>query len=202
RVGLRRVERRAGDVWRHVVGGRSLRRLVPAVAAGAFHQPAVCATEACPMIETRYFEDLQIGQKFSSAPRVIDEAAIKTFAAEFDPQPFHLDEDQARHSPFAGLAASGWHTAALTMRLCLASDFRPAGGILGTGGELIWSKPVRPGDALHVEIEIIEARPSRSQPSWSKRWSAAGWRSATSTICALIADWAPALTADRPAGSA
>ena len=116
------------------------------------------------MIETRYFEDLQIGQKFSSAPRVIDEAAIKTFAAEFDPQPFHLDEDQARHSPFAGLAASGWHTAALTMRLCLASDFRSAGGILGTGGELIWSKPVRPGDALHVVIEIIEARPSRSRP--------------------------------------
>ena len=116
------------------------------------------------MIETRYFEDLQIGQKFSSAPRVIDEAAIKTFAAEFDPQPFHLDETAATQSFFAGLAASGWHTAALSMRLCLSSDFRPAGGILGTGGELIWSKPVRPGDALHVEIEIIEARPSRSRP--------------------------------------
>ena len=81
----------------------------------------------------------------------------------FEDQPFHLD-DKARHSVFAGLAASGWHTAALSMRLCLASDFRPAGGILGTGGELIWSKPVRPGDALRVEIEIIETRPSRSRP--------------------------------------
>ena len=116
------------------------------------------------MIGIRYFEDLRVGQTFASEPRIIDAAAIKGFAAEFDPQPFHLDEDQARHSPFAGLAASGWHTAALSMRLCLASDFRPAGGILGTGGELIWSKPVRPGDALRVEIEVIETRPSRSRP--------------------------------------
>jgi len=116
------------------------------------------------MTELRYFEDLQVGRRFASAPRVVDAAAIKSFAAEFDPQSFHLDEDQARHSVFDGLAASGWHTAALSMRLCLASDFRPAGGILGTGGELIWSKPVRPGDALRVEIEIIETRPSRSRP--------------------------------------
>jgi acyl dehydratase len=116
------------------------------------------------MTELRYFEDLQIGQKFASEPRIIEAEAIKAFAVEFDPQPFHLDEDKARHSPFEGLAASGWHTAALSMRLCLASDFRPAGGILGTGGELIWSKPVRPGDALRVEIEVIETRPSRSRP--------------------------------------
>jgi acyl dehydratase len=115
------------------------------------------------MTELRYFEDLQVGQRFASEPRIVDAAAIKSFAAEFDPQPFHLDEDQARHSVFAGLAASGWHTAALSMQLCLASDFRPAGGILGTGGELIWSKPVRPGDALRVEIEVIETRPSRSR---------------------------------------
>ena len=116
------------------------------------------------MTELRYFEDLQVGQRFASEPRIVDAAAIKSFAAEFDPQPFHLDEDQARHSVFAGLAASGWHTAALSMQLCLASDFRPAGGILGTGGELIWSNPVRPGDALRVEIEVIETRPSRSRP--------------------------------------
>ena len=116
------------------------------------------------MTELRYFEDLQVGQRFASEPRIVDAAAIKSFAAEFDPQPFHLDEDQARHSVFAGLAASGWHTAALSMQLCLASDFRPAGGILGTGGELIWSKPVRPGDALRVEVEVIETRPSRSRP--------------------------------------
>jgi acyl dehydratase len=112
----------------------------------------------------RYFEDLAVGQKFVSQPRVVDAAAIKAFAAQFDPQPFHLDEEAARHSPFGGLAASGWHSAALAMRLCLASDFRPAGGILGTGGELIWSKPVRPGDALRVEIAVIETRQSRSRP--------------------------------------
>jgi acyl dehydratase len=116
------------------------------------------------MTDFRYFEDLRVGQKFTSTSLRVDTEAIKGFAEQFDPQPFHLDEDQARHSVFAGLAASGWHTAALSMRLCLASDFRPAGGILGTGGELIWSKPVRPGDALRVEIEIIETRPSRSRP--------------------------------------
>ena len=115
------------------------------------------------MTKLRYFEDLQIGQKFASPSLRIDTEAIKSFAAEFDPQPFHLD-DKARHSVFAGLAASGWHTAAVSMRLCLSSDFRPAGSILGTGGELIWSKPVRPGDALRVEIEVIETRPSRSRP--------------------------------------
>jgi acyl dehydratase len=116
------------------------------------------------MTGIRYFEDLGVGQKFASPTLRVDSGAIKGFAEQFDPQPFHLDEGKARHSVFAGLAASGWHTAALSMRLCLASDFRPAGGILGTGGELIWSKPVRPGDALHVEIEIIETRPSRSRP--------------------------------------
>ncbi len=79
------------------------------------------------MTELRYFEDLRVGQRFASEPRIVDAAAIKSFAAEFDPQPFHLDEDQARHSVFAGLAASGWHTAALSMQLCLVSDFRPAG---------------------------------------------------------------------------
>ena len=112
----------------------------------------------------RYLEDFAVGQTFGSGRLRVEKERIKTFAAEFDPQPFHLDEDQARHSVFAGLAASGWHTAALSMQLCLASDFRPAGGILGTGGELIWSKPVRPGDALRVEIEVIETRPSRSRP--------------------------------------
>ena len=116
------------------------------------------------MTGIRYFEDLQVGQKFASPTLRVDSEAIKGFAEQFDPQPFHLDEGKARHSVFAGLAASGWHTAALSMRLCLASDFRPAGGILGTGGELIWSKPVRPGDALRVEIEVIETRPSHSRP--------------------------------------
>jgi acyl dehydratase len=116
-------------------------------------------------VSVRYFEDLAIGQKFGSEPRPVEAAEIKAFAAQFDPQPFHLDEDAARGSLFGGLAASGWHTAAMTMRLCLSSDLRPAGGIIGGGGELTWSKPVRPGDTLHVEIEVVETRTSRSRPT-------------------------------------
>src|SRR5437868_3026194 len=112
----------------------------------------------------RYFEDLIVGQKFTSPTLRVDEAAIKAFVAEFDPQPFHLDDTAARATLFDGLAASGWHTAALTMRLCVASDFRPAGGILGIGGELTWLKPVRPGDELRVECEVLEMRSSRSRP--------------------------------------
>jgi acyl dehydratase len=116
-------------------------------------------------LSVRYFEDLSAGQKFlSPAPLRVDAAAIVTFAAEFDPQPFHLDEAAARHSIFKGLAASGWHTAAMTMRLVVASDFRPAGGIIGVGGELNWLKPVRPGDELSIEVEIVEMRTSRSRP--------------------------------------
>jgi len=115
-------------------------------------------------VTVRYFEDLAVGQKFGSPALPIDADAITAFAAAFDPQPFHLDDEAARHTMFAGLAASGWHTAAFSMRLCLASDFRPAGGILGIGGELSWLKPVRPGDALRVEIEVIETRASRSRP--------------------------------------
>jgi acyl dehydratase len=115
-------------------------------------------------VNKRYFEDLAVGQKFASPTLTVDADAITAFAAQFDPQPFHLDDEAARETIFEGLAASGWHTAALTMRLCVASDFRPAGGILGIGGELNWLKPVRPGDVLHVEIEIIETRVSRSRP--------------------------------------
>jgi acyl dehydratase len=115
-------------------------------------------------VKQRYFEDFAAGQKFTSPTLRVDASAITAFAAEFDPQPFHLDDAAARQTIFAGLAASGWHTAAMTMRLCVASDFRPAGGILGVGGELTWLKPVRPGDELHVEIEVVETRASRSRP--------------------------------------
>ena len=115
-------------------------------------------------MSARFFEDLAVGQKFHSPTLSLDPRAITAFAAEFDPQPFHLDDEAARRTMFGGLAASGWHTAALTMRLCVASDFRPAGGIVGIGGELSWLKPVRPGDELRVEIEVIEVRQSRSRP--------------------------------------
>lgn len=111
-----------------------------------------------------YFEDLAVGQKFRSATLRVEEAAIVAFAREFDPQPFHLEDAAARDSIFGGLAASGWHTAAMTMRLCVASEFRPAGGIVGVGGELNWLKPVRPGDELRVEVEVLETRVSKSRP--------------------------------------
>jgi acyl dehydratase len=114
---------------------------------------------------THYFEDLTVGQRFGSGRRLVTEAEIKAFAAEYDPQPFHLDDEAAKATMFRGLAASGWHTAAMTMRLLVTSEFRPAGGILGGGGdEIRWPLPVRPGDELHVESEILEKRLSKSRP--------------------------------------
>ena len=113
----------------------------------------------------RYLEDFVAGQTFGSGRLRVDKEQIKRFASEFDPQPFHLDEESARNTIFQGLAASGWHTAALTMRLLVESELRPAGGIVGTGfDEFRWPRPVRPGDELHLEIEVLEVRPSRSRP--------------------------------------
>ena len=113
----------------------------------------------------RYLEDFTVGQTFRSGRLQLDAERIKTFAAEFDPQPFHLDETAARDTIFRGLAASGWHTAAVTMRLLVESDLKPAGGIVGAGfDEFRWPRPVRPGDELRVEIEVLEVRPSRSRP--------------------------------------
>lgn len=113
----------------------------------------------------RYLEDYAVGQTFGSSGRLrIEQERIKAFAAEFDPQPFHLDEKAARDSIFRGLAASGWHTAAATMRLLVESDLRPAGGILGLGfEEFRWPRPVRPGDELRVESEVLQVRPSESR---------------------------------------
>jgi acyl dehydratase len=112
-----------------------------------------------------YLDDLQVGQRFSSGTHVIDAAQIKAFARQFDPQPFHLDEDAAKDTLFAGLAASGWHTAAITMRLLVETGLPLAGGILGAGGELAWPAPTRPGDTLRVESEVLEITPSRSRPN-------------------------------------
>lgn len=113
----------------------------------------------------RYLEDFEIGQTFSSGRFRIDADRIKSFAAEFDPQPFHLDEKAATDSIFGGLAASGWHTAAITMKLMVESDLKIAGGIVGTSfEELRWSRPVRPGDVLRVESEVLEIRALKSRP--------------------------------------
>lgn len=115
---------------------------------------------------TLYLEDFVPGQRFAGTTRIrIDEPRIKTFAAEFDPQLFHLDDRAASVSVFRSLAASGWHTAAVTMRLLVDSGLQPAGGIVGAGfDELRWPVPVRPGNELRVESEILEVRPSRSRP--------------------------------------
>ena len=113
----------------------------------------------------RYLEDFAVGQTFGSGRLRVDADRIKSYAAEFDPQPFHLDEQAARNSLFRGLAASGWHTAAITMRLLVESELKPAGGIVGAGfDELRWPRPVRPGDELRVESEVLEVRPSKSRP--------------------------------------
>ncbi len=105
----------------------------------------------------RFLEDFAVGQTFRSGRVRIDKERIKTFGAEFDPQPFHLDEEAARDTIFGGLAASGWHTAAMTMRLLVESDLKPAGGIVGAGAdEFRWPRPVRPGDELRIESEVLE----------------------------------------------
>ena len=125
------------------------------------------------MIE--WFEDLKIGTRFKSAEKLITREDIKRFATEFDPQPYHLDEVAAERTPLRGLAASGWHTAAIAMRL--ATDLRPFGPhpLLGIGvDELRWLAPVRPGDALHLEGEVIELTPSKNKPQGVVRvkWTA------------------------------
>jgi acyl dehydratase len=111
-----------------------------------------------------YLEDFAVGQTYGSGKLRVDADEIKSFAARFDPQPFHLDEQAARNTFFRGLAASGWHTAALTMRLLVDSELKPAGGIVGAGGELSWPRPARPSDELHLESEVLEVRPSKSHP--------------------------------------
>ena len=113
----------------------------------------------------RHLEDFAQGQKFGGRTRLVVSAErIKSFAAEFDPQPFHLDDAAARASIFRGLAASGWHTAAMTMRLLVESELQPAGGIVGAGfDEFRWPAPVRPGDELRIEVEVLEVRPSKSR---------------------------------------
>lgn len=111
----------------------------------------------------KYLDDLRVGDRFSSTRHPLDAGQIKAFAGQFDPQPFHLDEEAAAGTIFGGLAASGWHTAALTMRL-LVGSVPIAGGMIGGGGEISWPRPTRPGDVLEVESEIVAITPSRSRP--------------------------------------
>ena len=117
------------------------------------------------MADILYFEDLTPGRQFRSGTRVLDAEQIKAFGREFDPQPFHTDEKAAAATFFRGLAASGWHTTAIMMRLLVDGEFRPAGGVIGAGvDELRWPRPVRPGDTLSVVSEVVESRVSKSRP--------------------------------------
>ncbi len=111
-----------------------------------------------------YLEDIFVGQRFSSVSHAVSAEEITDFARQFDPQPFHLGEETAKGTFFGALAASGWHTAALTMRLNLQGGLPIAGGIIGAGGEITWPAPLRPGDVIHVESEITDIVPSRSRP--------------------------------------
>jgi len=114
-----------------------------------------------------YLDDLSPGQIFRGEVEfTVDEPGIKAFARQFDPQPFHLDDESAKATLFGGLAASGWHTAAITMHLLVTGGPPLAGGIIGAGmDELRWPKPVRPGDRLRIQSEVVEVRPSKSRPS-------------------------------------
>lgn len=116
------------------------------------------------MSERLYLEDVFVGQRFVTGTCTMTAEAIKAFAKDYDPQPFHTDEGTAKDTFFGSLAASGWHTAAITMRLQADSGPPIAGGMIGAGGEISWPRPTRPGDVLHVESEITEVRPSKSRP--------------------------------------
>jgi acyl dehydratase len=122
-----------------------------------------------------WFDDLALGMRFKTADKLVTREDIKRFASEFDPQPFHLDEAAAERTPLKGLAASGWHTAAIAMRLM--TDARPFGPhpLFGIGvDELRWLAPVRPGDVIHLEGEVVELTPSKTKPQGIARikWTA------------------------------
>jgi acyl dehydratase len=114
--------------------------------------------------EPLYLDDLKPGDRFVTHAAEITAPDIKAFAAQFDPQPFHLDDEAAASTFFGGLAASGWHTASFTMRLIVTSGLPLAWGVIGAGGEISWPRPTRAGDVLHVETTVLEVTPSRSRP--------------------------------------
>ena len=119
------------------------------------------------MSELLYLEDVFVGQRFVTGTHTLTSEAIKSFARDFDPQPFHTDEAAAEDSFFDGLAASGWHTAAVTMRMQVDSGPHIAGGMIGAGvEEMRWTAPVRPGDTIRTEIEVVGVRHSQSRPDY------------------------------------
>ena len=112
-----------------------------------------------------WLDDLHVGHKFRTDGYDVTADDIVTFATQWDPQPFHVSEETARDTFFGGLAASGWHTAAITMRLLVTSGMPLADGIIGAGGEVAWPTATRPGDRLHVDAEIVDVQTSKSNPT-------------------------------------
>jgi acyl dehydratase len=110
-----------------------------------------------------YLEDLQVGQRFECGRHTLDVEQVKKFAREFDPQPFHMDEEAAKGTFFNGLAASGWHVVCLAMR-AIAQHVPFAGGLIGGGAEITWPQPTRPNDVLLFTSTVMEVTPSRSKP--------------------------------------
>jgi acyl dehydratase len=137
---------------------------------------------------TRLFlEDLTEGMRFGAGPLRVEAEEITAFAARYDPQPFHIDDAAARSTMFGGLAASGWHTAALTMRLVTeALPFE--GGVIGAGGEIQWPRPTRPGDEIRVDCEVVAVQPSRSRPG-------EGWATVRTTTLNQVGEPVQVLTA-------
>ncbi|HMD72315.1 MAG TPA: MaoC family dehydratase [Steroidobacteraceae bacterium] len=111
-----------------------------------------------------FIDDLKVGDRFTSGEHRIDAEQIREFAQQYDPQVFHLDAEAAKRTFFGELVASGWHTAAISMRLLVDGGMPIAGGLIGAGTSLEWPNPTRPGDVLHVESEVLAINPSRSRP--------------------------------------
>jgi acyl dehydratase len=146
-----------------MTGGGCRVAVMAAGAAGCC--PPGAGVESGDQVNEHYLEDFAVGQTFSSGRLRVEGERILAFAAEFDPQPFHLDEAAARQSFFGELTASGWYTAAVSMRLLIETGLKPAGGYIGAGADgFRWPRPVHPGDELRVECEVIEVRPSHSHP--------------------------------------
>ncbi|CAN7387581.1 MaoC family dehydratase [Acidovorax sp. LjRoot118] len=121
-------------------------------------------TDTIAATQPLYLEDMTVGRRFTGGEHAMDAEQIVSFARQFDPQPFHLDDAAAKGTLFGGLAASGWHTAAITMRLQVTTGLPVAGGIIGASGDVAWPRPTRPTDVLHVVSEVMETNPSRSKP--------------------------------------
>jgi acyl dehydratase len=136
-----------------------------------------------------YLEDFAVGQIFRSGSLTVTAADIKAYAAQFDPQPFHLDEAAAKASLLGGLAASGWHTAGLTMRLLVDGGAPIAGGIIGAGtDELRWPRPVRPGDRLRTESEVLEIVPSKTRPLGRMKMRTTTFNQNDEPVMAMVAN--------------